>query len=97
MQQRTSISIPLVEEKKEDILAAKKVAFVSETAKMAHKQKRLQAKTRSIFGTGSPSQQKAEDALRKACLRMDGSIFDSKQTTHATKSGLRDKLGVKKL
>ena len=89
LQQRASISIPLVPEKDTDISASKRVNFASADPTHLRKSQRRDIKTQPLFGG-------KRNKLQLARLRMDGRLFrgESVASGSSSISTLRTQLGV---
>ena len=101
IQARASISIPLVDEKSEDIRRAESTAFATGSSLAERKRKRREIKSQSVFGDAySPTGKKtARQAVLKTGVRLDGSIFGRgrHRTGEPSSSSVklhRDSLGI---
>ncbi|CAI8019710.1 Coiled-coil domain-containing protein 130 [Geodia barretti] len=99
IQKRASISIPLVEEKKEDIVRARATEFAAGTSLAERKRRRREIKSQSVFGDGSKM---AKVTVLKTGAKLDGSIFSRgrhERSTGGASSGSVDQhrqlLGIK--
>lgn len=101
LKEKASISLTLLDEKSEDISAAKNTSFVAGSSREDRKRKRIEIKTESVFGAASGSsdgKKTARAALIKACTRMDGGVFGGKSPASGSSSSAarkRSQLGVK--
>ena len=77
LQARASISIPLVDEKREDVKRAKSTAFATGSSVTERKRKRREIKSQSVFGdVSSPQTKTARHTLLKAAgVCVEGSVF----------------------
>ena len=91
IQQRASISIPLVPEKDTDVSASKRVNFASSDPTHLRKSQRRDIKTQPLFGG-------KRNKLQLARLRMDGRLFRGGGSVasggSSSISRLRTQLGV---
>ena len=100
IQKRASISVPLVDEKKEDIATARATDFSTGSSLVERKRRRRDIKSQSVFGDSSGSKV-AKVAALKTGVRLDGSIFGRGRHEKSTSSGSgsldqhRQLLGVK--
>ncbi len=94
LQERASISVPLVEEKQEDIAAARKVAFTTGSSRGERKRKRLEIGTQSVFG-----EEQKRQSLVKVCSKMGSGVLRKGGAEARTGAGgvqqLRNTLGIR--
>ena len=103
LQKRASISIPLVDEQKDDVRRAQTVQFATGSSLEARKRKRREIKSQSLFGdVDSPSSKISRQTALKTGVRLDGSIFGKgKERKMATETGKasvklhRESLGIR--
>ena len=97
LQTRASISIPLVEEKEDDVRRAKSTVFAVGSSVSERKRKRHEIKSQSVFGDMcSPGAKAARQSLLKAQVRMDRSVFGrSTQDGGASVKERRSSLGIR--
>ena len=74
IQKRASISIPLVDERKEDTQRARDTEFITGSSLAERKRRRREIKSQSVFGD-SPGNKMAKVAVLKTGARLDGTIF----------------------
>jgi coiled-coil domain-containing protein 130 len=100
IQKRASISIPLVDEKKEDISRARATEFATGTSLAERKRRRREIKSQSVFGDG-PGSKTAKVTVLKTGAKLDGSIFSRgrhERSTGASSGSVdqhRQLLGIK--
>ena len=100
IQKRASISIPLVDEKKEDIVRARATEFATGTSLAERKRRRREIKSQSVFGDG-PGSKMAKVTVLKTGAKLDGSIFSRgrhERSTGASSGSVdqhRQLLGIK--
>ena len=93
LQERASLSVPLVPETEEDMAAARKVAFTAASSREERKRKRLEIKTQSMFGVEG---KKARTTLLKVCSKMDGGVLERGRRRRSTNTQeLRNSLGIR--
>ncbi len=96
LQERASISVPLVEEKQEDIAADRKVAFTTGSSRGERKRKRLEIGTQSVFGEGGKQKRQS---LMKVCSKMGSGVLHKGGAEARTGAGgvqqLRNTLGIR--
>ena len=82
LQTRASISIPLVDEKQEDVKRAKSTTFATGSSATERKRKRREIKSQSVFGdVSSPQTKMARHTLLKAAgVCVEGSVFGRGRT-----------------
>lgn len=97
LQTRASISIPLVEEKEDDVRRAKSTVFATGSSVSERKRKRREIKSQSVFGdVCSPGAKAARQSLLKAQVRMDRSVFgSSSQEGGVSVKERRSSLGIR--
>ena len=101
LQKRASISIPLVDEKKEDIKRARATEFASGSPLSDCRKRRREIKSQSVFGDAySPGGSKrAREAVLKTGVKLDGSIFGRGKELASSSSGSvgfsRQSLGIR--
>lgn len=96
LQQKASISIPLVDEHNDDVKTAKTTSFNTTSSSEDRKRKRMEIRSQSLFTdsmsssghSGSSSSKQARLTLMKACGL-------SKGKTGATVKGIRNSLGIR--
>ena len=83
IQKRASISIPLVDERREDVKRARETEFAAGSSLAERKKRRREIKSQSVFGDSySPGRKVARGVALKTGVRLDGSIFGGgKQST----------------
>lgn len=102
IQKRASISIPLVDERKEDTQRARDTEFITGSSLAERKRRRREIKSQSVFGD-SPGNKMAKVAVLKTGARLDGTIFgrgrQEKSNSSSSSSGSLDHhrqlLGIK--
>ena len=96
LQTRASISIPLVEEKEDDVRRAKSTVFATGSSVSERKRKRREIKSQSVFGdVCSPGAKAARQSLLKAQVRMDCSVFGSSSQEGVSVKERRNSLGIR--
>lgn len=108
-QEKTSISIPLVDEHSDDVKAAKKISFVSSGSAQERRRKRLEVTTQSVFGSKAAGGETATTKKARALLvaarsKTKGGAFNSpssgklpSRTGVVRTERLRNALGIKTL
>ena len=76
IQTRACISIPLVDEKQEDVERAQSTRFVAGSSLDERKRKRREIKSQSVFGDSySPKTKASRQLTVKTGVRLDSSVF----------------------
>ena len=95
VQTRACIAVPLVEEKEEDVRHARTTLFTTGSSGGERKRKRFEIRIQPVFGGGGT--QSARQALLKAQVRMDRSVFSgsSRRQENTSVKDCRTSLGIR--